>query len=400
MVPQLARRLCCHTGGRRQPLASRSGNQLGVCTPARAYAFLPHVVLRLGWPSFDAVLCAAGIGLGHLAQRFPRPTSLSLPSLIRYPRDNMLRKGSEGGDRSYALLHNSASTRLGAMTGPSATTPAASHVARSSGARAADRGWVNAAKKGTGKLARHWLGWFNFAWAVVFALPWLAPVFMKVGATWAGQAIYVVYSFLCHQFADRSFFLFGPQVSYAASELLPLAPTGDPHLAMRAFRGTPALGYKVAWSDRMVALYGGVLLGGLVFALVRRWVRRPKLVWPALLLLPMAVDGSTHVLSDLAGLGAGFRYTNAWLAALTQNRLGEAFYAGNALGSFNAWARLISGTLAGLAVVWAGYTALEAYFRGVQSTLHAQVSAGRPVTGVAVYDAPAVPAYAANDHSE
>lgn len=36
-----------------------------------------------------------------------------------------------------------------------------------------------------------------------------------------------------------------------------------------------------------------------------------------LLLLPMLVNGGTHMISDLAGLGQGFRDTNLWLAALS-----------------------------------------------------------------------------------
>lgn len=43
--------------------------------------------------------------------------------------------------------------------------------------------------------------------------------------------------------------------------------------------------------------------------------------------------------SDLAGIGQGFRDSNAWLAALSQQSLPAAFYAGDAWGSFNAWMR-------------------------------------------------------------
>lgn len=238
------------------------------------------------------------------------------------------------------------------------------------------RGSLPVSLKGITKvMARHWLGLFNLGWGIFIGLPWLAPFLMKVGATWPGRVLYFVYGFLCHQFADRSFFLFGPQSSYAASELLSLAPRGDPRLALRAFLGTPELGYKVAWSDRMVALYGGIFVGGLLFALVRRWLRRPNLVWPALLLVPMAIDGTTHVLSDFAPFDAGFRYTNVWLATLTQHRLGQGFYLGNALGSFNSWARLISGTLAGLAVAWAAFPTVETYVAGARSARREQGTA-------------------------
>jgi len=36
-----------------------------------------------------------------------------------------------------------------------------------------------------------------------------------------------------------------------------------------------------------------------------------------LFLLPMAVDGTSHLISDFAGIGQGFRDSNAWLATFT-----------------------------------------------------------------------------------
>jgi hypothetical protein len=74
-----------------------------------------------------------------------------------------------------------------------------------------------------------------------------------------------------------------------------------------------------------------------------------------LTLVPMGLDGVTHTISDFYGIGQGFRYTNAWLAELTHNLYPATFYAGDALGSFNAWMRLISGILFGLGVVWFGF---------------------------------------------
>lgn len=66
----------------------------------------------------------------------------------------------------------------------------------------------------------------------------------------------------------------------------------------------------------------------------------------------MALDGGTHFLSDLTGIGQGFRDSNAWLAALTGNGLPLAFYAGDVVGSFNSWLRLLTGILFGLGIVW------------------------------------------------
>jgi hypothetical protein len=64
----------------------------------------------------------------------------------------------------------------------------------------------------------------------------------------------------------------------------------------------------------------------------------------------MAIDGGTHWFSDLAGIGQGFRYTNEWLAVLTNHTLPSSFYAEDAFGSFNSLMRLLSGMTFGIAV--------------------------------------------------
>ena len=74
------------------------------------------------------------------------------------------------------------------------------------------------------------------------------------------------------------------------------------------------------------------------------------------------MDGSSHAVSDLAGIGAGFRDTNFWLAALTQNFLPSTFYAGDALGSFNSSMRLLTGFLFGLGTVWYTFPFLNEAF--------------------------------------
>jgi len=235
------------------------------------------------------------------------------------------------------------------------------------------RAFVIGLKRGVLSLSRHWLAWANLAWGVLIGLPWLAPVLMKAGAAAPARAIYRFYGLLCHQLADRSFFLFGPKLMYAYSELLPYAPDADTWLGLRTFIGAPELGYKVAWSDRMVSMYGGIFLGGLLFALLRR--RLKSLGWRGftLMVVPMAVDGTTHWLSDFAGVGRGFRYDNAWLATVTRHRLPQSFYIGNAVGSFNSWMRLITGLLFGLAVVWLAYPLFDGYFQGIRRRLEGQL---------------------------
>ncbi|HLF75215.1 MAG TPA: DUF2085 domain-containing protein [Anaerolineales bacterium] len=201
-------------------------------------------------------------------------------------------------------------------------------------------------------VSRHWLETFLIIYGIWVWLPFLAPVFMNLGWDGAGRTLYFVYSFFCHQLPERSFFFFGGKAMYSLGEIQAAwENTLDP-LILRKFIGSPEMGWKVAWSDRMISFYTSIWLFALAWWPLRRKVR-PLAWWGfALLLLPMIVDGGTHALSDLAGIGQGFRDTNLWLATLTNNSLPASFYAGDALGSFNSWARLLTGLLAGLGIVW------------------------------------------------
>lgn len=217
-------------------------------------------------------------------------------------------------------------------------------------------------------LGRNWLLWFALLSGIWVGLPWLAPIFMQLGWDQAGRAIYSFYSLQCHQLPQRSYFLFGPKPMYSLDEIrLAWKDTLDP-VVLRGFIGSSSLGYKVAWSDRMVSAYGSIPLAGLIWGLVRRRLR-PLPIWGLILLAtPMAIDGATHFLSDLAGIGAGFRYSNEWLASLTIHAFPTTFYAGNALGSFNSWMRLITGILFGVGVVWFAFPYLDFAF---SDTVHA-----------------------------
>jgi uncharacterized membrane protein len=206
--------------------------------------------------------------------------------------------------------------------------------------------------------------WFPAALLIVglyAGLPWLAPVFMRMGWTRAAGAVYALYSTQCHQLAQRSYFLFGPKPMYAPEEL-GVASAQD-FAALRAYTGTAALGWKMAWSDRMTAMYTGLFVSLVAVRLLDRRLKPLPLWGFLLLLLPLAVDGGTHFLSDLQGFGLGFRDSNAWLALLTGNLLPAAFYAGDAWGSFNAAMRLISGVMFGLGVAWFALPRLEASLR-------------------------------------
>ncbi len=201
-------------------------------------------------------------------------------------------------------------------------------------------------------LNQHWFGVFVVGYGLLVWLPWVAPISMHFGIDGVGKAIYLAYSFLCHQLPERSFFLFGPKSMYSLAEVQSAWRNSINPFVLRRFVGSPALGWKLGWSDRMISFYTGVWIFGVLWWPFRNRLK-PMPFWAFLLLmLPMVIDGGSHAVSDIAGIGHGFRDSNLWLAGLTKDSLPTWFYVGDALGSFNSWMRLVTGTLAGLAVPW------------------------------------------------
>ena len=202
------------------------------------------------------------------------------------------------------------------------------------------------------RLVRNWFFVFAVLYGLWVLIPFLAPIFMHLGWTGPANTVYFVYSFFCHQLPERSYFLFGPKVTYSLSTIQAAwMNTFDP-LLLRKFTGTAAMGWKVAWSDRMISFYGGTWLFALLWYPLRRRIKGLPWWGLVLFLLPITLDGGTHFLSDLSGIGQGFRFTNLWLANLTHFAFSPSFYNGDALGSFNSWMRIITGLLAGLGLVW------------------------------------------------
>lgn len=201
-------------------------------------------------------------------------------------------------------------------------------------------------------ISKHWFEIFLYLFGAWVILPWFAPVMMKLGWTSLGNGIYFMYSFFCHQLPQRSIFLFGEQSMYPLTEIQTVWQNTSNPMILRQFVGNSTMGWKVAWSDRMISFYTSVWLFAVIFFWFRNKIKPISLWTSLLLLLPMILDGSTHTISDFAGIGNGFRDTNLWLVELTNNSFSQNFYSGDALGSFNSWARWITGTLAGLAVIW------------------------------------------------
>jgi uncharacterized membrane protein len=167
-------------------------------------------------------------------------------------------------------------------------------------------------------LSTHWLAVTNTGIGLFSTLPWAAPVFAALGWWFLADPIYTIYMFFCHQLPERAGNLFG---------------------------------YQVAYCYRNSAIYTTIFLGGLLFAAARQGVLGGRLAWMlrpirwqvfVVLLVPIAVDGLTHML--------GLREGNVWFDTLTGGRFGD-FAVGDSLGTLNWWLRVISGAIFGFAVV-------------------------------------------------
>jgi uncharacterized membrane protein len=211
-------------------------------------------------------------------------------------------------------------------------------------------------------LRHYWIIPLSIAIGIYVGLPFLAPVFMHDGLNASAKVIYFIYSWLCHQLPERSFFLFGSKFTYSLIEVQNAWQNTFNPVILRQFIGNPEMGWKVAWSDRMVSMFFSLWLFGLLWWPVRR--RLKPLPWWGLILflLPMVVDGTSHFVSDLAGIGQGFRDENLWLAVLTHHTFQITFYSGEAWGSFNSLIRLLSGFMFGMGIVWYTYPYLDKAF--------------------------------------
>jgi len=163
------------------------------------------------------------------------------------------------------------------------------------------------------RALRHWLALLNVALGVFLAGALAAPVLAAAGFASAADRLYAAYHLTCHQWGFRTFFLFGPQTAYTEQQL------ADLHLDPFGVVGGQGLGWKMAICERDVAIYGGLLLVGLLYARRRDLPPTGFLVY-GLLTLPMALDGFTQLFGwrestwELrVGTGLLFGLASAWL---------------------------------------------------------------------------------------
>lgn len=203
-------------------------------------------------------------------------------------------------------------------------------------------------------ISRHWLALINIALAVYIGLPVLAPVLEKTGHPFGANIIYTVYRVLCHELPQRSYFLFGQKPIYSLQELadrvgidnLPLYPWPSP------FIGNEQVGYKIALCQRDLAIYGGLLLSGLTFGLVRlRFKPIPFWAYVLIGIIPIGLDGGSQFISYFAqGLYPSFvPRESTWVL------------------------RTITGALFGLATAWLAFPNLQAAFAEVGESSRARL---------------------------
>ncbi len=180
-------------------------------------------------------------------------------------------------------------------------------------------------------LSHSYLGLLNLLLFIYVGLPVLAPVLMEAGHPELARPIYTVYGAVCHQLAFRSWFLFGEQPAYprAAAGVPGLITfqqaTGinenDPSqlLVARDFIGNPQLGYKVAYCERDIAIYGAMLIFGLLYAATGRKIKPLHwTLWILIGLAPIAIDGFSQLLSQFPGFSLwAYRESTPLLRTLT-----------------------------------------------------------------------------------
>jgi len=129
----------------------------------------------------------------------------------------------------------------------------------------------------------------------------LAPVLMKKSRDLPAKIIYWIYSNFCHQFAHRSWFLFGKQSFYpmnlsANKELINFDTAFGSHENeidfSRSIIGNELFGFKMAFCQRDLAMYSSMALFGIFYLVTGRKIKRIPISLLVLFgLTPLGIDG-------------------------------------------------------------------------------------------------------------
>jgi uncharacterized membrane protein len=161
--------------------------------------------------------------------------------------------------------------------------------------------------------------------------------------------------------------LFGEQPAYprelaGVKSLIPFEKaTGIDSLDISTaqnFVGNPTLGYKVAFCERDVAIYGSLLLFGLIYGATGRKMRSfPWYLWLLIGIAPIAVDGFSQLPSLL---NVQLRWL-AWLPIRESTPL----------------LRTITGFLFGFTTAWFGYPFAEESMRETRMIMARKIAVAR-----------------------
>lgn len=241
------------------------------------------------------------------------------------------------------------------------------------------------------RLSRRWLTVALTLIGIYSALPWVAPTLMHFGISGPAHLLYFAYGPFCHQFAFRSFFIFGEQAAYpraisgtsltpyeryiaespefkqaltnwvgqpgrsqyaTVDDVDPYVFSYDLQFASKDFFGDPQMGYKLALCERCIAIYTGLFFGGVIYAIpfVRRRLR-PVPIWLYILLgiVPIGIDGFSQLLS--------YPPFNLWAPRETDPIF-----------------RVVTGALFGIMNAWLAFPYLEISFRETRATLEAKLA--------------------------
>ena len=227
-----------------------------------------------------------------------------------------------------------------------------------------DKGYQKAIERGKNvSMADRFAMWFSKRYMLIFnlfvflyvGLPFLAPVLLRAGAETPANVIYRVYGGLCHQLSYRSVFIFGEQPVYPRAaagvegyqtfqEFTGIDENGI--LPARAFRGNEETGYKVGLCQRDLAIYGVILLFGILFVVTGKKIKPlPLWVWLLFGIIPIGLDGGTQLVGMFVAQFNGPFWE--FLASMFPPRESIPFL------------RFLTGGMFGLTTAWFGYPLVE-----------------------------------------
>lgn len=184
-------------------------------------------------------------------------------------------------------------------------------------------------------FTRRYMLVFNLLVLIYVGLPFLAPVLLESGLNTPARIIYTIYKPMCHQLTFRSWFLFGEQTFYPRELAhIPGVETyeelmGTNEISIldaRSFTGNEQAGYKVALCERDIAIYGGILLFGILFSLTGKKLKQlPWYIWVIVGIIPIGLDGGSQLPGLVNGILPGWiplRESTPLLRTLTGSLFG------------------------------------------------------------------------------